>query len=227
MIVKEQYPTPTGRYRFAALPAVADWTVMIRDAKGSADGWYWAEIWDKQCADNNDPPYAMRNAGFGLYCTRCHAAAEKELTFSALSNIEGQPGQPLTYYDDNSWFYAPTPTPPPPPPCRETHGHTPYTPAVHHDPGKSDVEERLEPLRVAPPPVPALTPNPQFVAFKVSATLFYQSIPPHYLQDRFTQAPGYPATRRLYYLTSNLRTQGTPLENWKVKVVAATRSAGQ
>jgi len=61
----------------------------------------------------------------------------------------------------------------------------------------------------------------------VRATLYYQSIPPHYLHDRFTQAPDYPATRRLYYLTSNLRTQGTPMENWKVKVVAASRRAGQ
>jgi hypothetical protein len=62
---------------------------------------------------------------------------------------------------------------------------------------------------------------------RVSATLYYQSIPPHYLHDRFSQTPDYPATRRLYYLTSNLRTQGTPMENWKVKVVTATRPAGQ
>jgi hypothetical protein len=62
---------------------------------------------------------------------------------------------------------------------------------------------------------------------RVTATLYYQSIPPHYLHDRFTQAPDYPATRRLYYLTSNLRTQGTPFENWKVRVVAAARTAGQ
>jgi mono/diheme cytochrome c family protein len=175
MIIKEQFPPPAGRYRFKAPPPVSDWTIMIKDKQGSADGWYWAEIWDKQCADNNDPPFAMRNAGFGLYCTRCHAAAEKELTFSSLSNIEDQPGEPLTYYDDNSWFYAPppppTPTPTPPPPCRETRGHTDYDPAVHHDPGKSDLEERLEPLRVAAPPVPAMTPNPKFVAF-------YNSIPP-------------------------------------------------
>src|SRR5215204_121421 len=173
-IVKEQFPPPAGRYRFSAPPPVSDWTVMIKDAKGSADGWYWAEIWDKQCADNNDPPFAVRNAGFGLYCVRCHAAAEKELTFSSLSNIRGQPGEPLTYYDDNSWFYAPTPppapAPTPPPPCRETRGHTDYDPAVRHDPGKSDEEERLEPLRVAPP-VPSTTPNPQFLAF-------YNSIKP-------------------------------------------------
>jgi hypothetical protein len=175
MIVKEQYPTPAGRYRTAAPPPVADWTVMIKDAKGSADGWYWAEIWDKQCADNNDPPFAVRNAGFGLYCVRCHASAERELTFSALANIKGEAGEPLNYYDDNSWFYAPvpppTPTPTPPPPCRETGGHTDYVPAVRHDPGKLDEDELLAPARLNAPPVPATTPNPQFVSF-------YNSIKP-------------------------------------------------
>ncbi|HEX7313867.1 MAG TPA: cytochrome P460 family protein [Pyrinomonadaceae bacterium] len=174
VIVKEQYHPPAGRYRFEEPPPVADWTVMVKDAKGSADGWYWAEIWDKQCADNNDPPFAMRNAGFGLYCVRCHATAEKELTFSSLNNIKNNPGEPLTYYDDNSWFYAPTPTPTPtptpPPPCRETGGHTDFTPAVRHDPGKSDEEERLEPLRILPP-VRARTPDPRFLAF-------YDSIKP-------------------------------------------------
>jgi hypothetical protein len=61
----------------------------------------------------------------------------------------------------------------------------------------------------------------------VRAVLYYQSIPPHYLHDRFAQAPDYPATQRLYYLTSNLRTQGTPLENWKVRVVSASREAAR
>lgn len=176
MIVKEQYPTPAGRYRFNAPPPVADWTIMIKDAKGSADGWYWAEIWDKQCADNNDPPFAVRNAGFGLYCVRCHSTAERELTFSALSNIKDQPGEPLTYYDDNSWFYAatptPSPTPTPPPPCRETGGHTDFDPPVRHDPGKSDEEEQQEQVKLAlAAPAPAMTPDPKFVAF-------YNSIKP-------------------------------------------------
>ena len=39
----------------------------------------------------------------------------------------------------------------------------------------------------------------------VTATLYYQSIPPYYLNDRFRQAPNGPATQRLYYLTSNLQ----------------------
>jgi hypothetical protein len=73
----------------------------------------------------------------------------------------------------------------------------------------------------------ALPPGVNPSNLRVSATLYYQSIPPHYLHDRFSQAPDYPATRRLYYLTSNLRTQGTPMENWKIKVVSAARTAGQ
>ncbi|HEV2762977.1 MAG TPA: cytochrome P460 family protein, partial [Pyrinomonadaceae bacterium] len=175
MIVKEQWPSPAGRYRFNEPPEVADWTVMIKDAKGSADGWYWAEIWRKQCADNNEPPFAVRNAGFGLYCVRCHSTAEKELTFSSLTNIKGQPGEPLAYYDDNSWFYAPTPaptpTPTPPPPCRETGGRTDYSPPVRHDPGKSDEEVHQERARLAAAPAHAVTLNQKFVAF-------YNSIKP-------------------------------------------------
>jgi hypothetical protein len=169
MIVKEQYKPPAGRYRSSAPPPVSDWTVMIKDAKGSADGWYWAEIWDKQCADNNDPPFAVRNAGFGLYCVRCHASAEHELTFSALENIEGNHGQPLNYYDDNSWFYAPTPqptpTPTPPPPCRETGGHTAFTSSVHHDPGARDEEEHKALALLTPLLTHAATPDPQFLAY--------------------------------------------------------------
>jgi hypothetical protein len=41
--------------------------------------------------------------GFGLYCYNCHASAEKELTFSSLNNIQGHPGEPLTFRVDNSW----------------------------------------------------------------------------------------------------------------------------
>src|SRR6476659_1091728 len=44
----------------------------------------------------------------------------------------------------------------------------------------------------------------------VTATLYYQSMPPYFLYDRFSQAPNEPATKRLYYLTPNLQTKGTP-----------------
>jgi hypothetical protein len=57
----------------------------------------------------------------------------------------------------------------------------------------------------------------------VTATLYYQSIPPYFLRDRFTQAPNSPATQRLYYLTSNLQTKGTPIEDWKLQIASATQ----
>ena len=59
----------------------------------------------------------------------------------------------------------------------------------------------------------------------VTATLYYQSIPPYFLNDRFTQAPNSPATQRLYYLTSNLQTKGTPIEDWKFKIATASEVA--
>ena len=208
MIVKEQFTPPAGRYRLAAPPPVSDWTIMIKDAKGLADGWYWAEIWDKQCADNNDPPFAVRNAGFGLYCVRCHASAERELTFSSLTNIKGQPGEPLNYFDDNSWFYAPpplpTPTPTPPPPCRETGGHTDFTPPVHHDPGTSDAEERRAMVRLMATPVPAATPNPQFIAFynSIKPVNNPQKLPGE-SYDHVWARPAAPGSKTNLFLTSD------------------------
>ena len=58
----------------------------------------------------------------------------------------------------------------------------------------------------------------------VKATLYYQSIPPYYLNDRFKQAPNEPATQRLYYLTSNLQTKGTAIENWKFQITSDSQT---
>ncbi|MEY2551628.1 MAG: hypothetical protein QOG12_1772, partial [Verrucomicrobiota bacterium] len=82
MIIKEQYTAPAAQYQLRKPDLVTDWTVMIKDAKGSKDGWYWAEIWKDQVIDNNNPPYSVPNAGFGLYCLRCHTSAEKDFTFA-------------------------------------------------------------------------------------------------------------------------------------------------
>lgn len=56
----------------------------------------------------------------------------------------------------------------------------------------------------------------------VSATLYSQAIPPYYLKQRFETAPKGPATQRLYYLASRLKTEGTLIENWKLKVQGDT-----
>jgi hypothetical protein len=56
----------------------------------------------------------------------------------------------------------------------------------------------------------------------VRATLYYQSIPPYYLTQRFETAPNAPGTQRLFYLTSRLRTEGTPIEHWKLLITSST-----
>lgn len=57
----------------------------------------------------------------------------------------------------------------------------------------------------------------------VRATLYYQAIPPPFLNMRFTGAPNGPATKRLFYLTSNLNVTRTPIADWKLKIASATR----
>lgn len=54
----------------------------------------------------------------------------------------------------------------------------------------------------------------------VQATVYYQSIPPYYLQQRFLAAPDRPATQRLYYLTSHLNVKNTWIEDWKLPLVS-------
>jgi hypothetical protein len=58
----------------------------------------------------------------------------------------------------------------------------------------------------------------------VIATLYYQSIPPYYLNDRFKEAPDGAATKRLYYLASNLQTKATAIENWKFKIAGSSQA---
>lgn len=48
----------------------------------------------------------------------------------------------------------------------------------------------------------------------VQATLYYQSIPPYYLQDRFRTTQG-PETKRLYLLASGLDASG-PIADWRL-----------
>ena len=57
---------------------------------------------------------------------------------------------------------------------------------------------------------------------KVKATLFYQAIPPYFLQSLFETAPDGPATRRLHYICSNIDLRGTPIEDWKLPITSAS-----
>ena len=105
MIVKEQYPPPAERYG-SSVPEVSDWTVMIRDSSRSKDGWFWGEWYDGMAFDDDKFPFTYPNAGFGIYCLRCHSSAEKQYTFSAIANIKGFPGKPKQYTIDDSWTSA-------------------------------------------------------------------------------------------------------------------------
>ena len=148
MIIKEQFSnTPASQWEGKSEKEIddwffsgnGDWTVMIRDDKGSADGWYWSEIWQRDWQyDTYEPTFPVFNSGFGLYCLRCHGSAEKELTFTSTTNIKGMAGTPLTFRDDQSWRPAW-------PPAVQTQTATavpsPHAPVVqrgqttaHHDP---------------------------------------------------------------------------------------------
>lgn len=118
MIIKEQLPPPAAQYQdmteaqiAAAFAKSKDWTIMIRDTQGAKDGWYWGEFFPGMSFDITSSPFNYPSAGFGLYCSRCHASAEKELTFSSLNNIKGFGGQPLTFRVDNSWRKFPNADP--------------------------------------------------------------------------------------------------------------------
>ena len=105
VILKEHYGPPAAQYADATDADLqpTDWTFMIKDAAASYDGWFWGEVWDKMALAPLHAPLQYPNAGFGIYCVRCHASAEREQTFSALNNIKGYPGEYLTFRVDDTW----------------------------------------------------------------------------------------------------------------------------
>jgi len=114
MIVKEMYaPPPAARYEGQQLKP-ASWTVMIKDSKASKDGWFWGGLWTSNPAmpkpsDSYKPPFNVLNEGFGLPCLHCHASSEKEITFASTKNIKGFPGNPLSFFIDDTWRNPPPP----------------------------------------------------------------------------------------------------------------------
>lgn len=56
---------------------------------------------------------------------------------------------------------------------------------------------------------------------RVQVTLFYQAIPPYFLQSLFELAPEGPATRRLHYICSNIDLSDTPIKDWKLPITSA------
>lgn len=118
MIIKEQYAPPAARHaekdNEALWDSLESWTVMVKDSKGSHDGWYWANP-VKTCLpkDNHEYPFSHPVSGFGHYCVRCHASTkspnaksptdDNEFTFAALRNIKGFSGEPIIFRVDDSW----------------------------------------------------------------------------------------------------------------------------
>src|SRR5215472_9881333 len=116
VIIKEQFgPPPAARYSDIPpdkLGCSNDWTIMIKNSAASRDGWFWAEVWNSETYPMNfTDPFQYPNAGYGLYCLRCHASAEKEHTFSTLNNIKDAPLFPLQYRVDDSWMTIPAKAP--------------------------------------------------------------------------------------------------------------------
>ncbi|HYL77150.1 MAG TPA: cytochrome P460 family protein [Bryobacteraceae bacterium] len=117
VIIKEQYAPPAANYWNQSDDNIGcpnDWTFMIKKSSASQDGWFWGEVWypvgsgaGMIFTDNFQYP----NAGFGLYCLRCHASAASEYTFSDMRNMKGTHEWPLTFRVDNSWMNSPAPWP--------------------------------------------------------------------------------------------------------------------
>jgi len=122
MIIKEQYAPPAARHAGkdddALWDALESWTVMVKDSKGSHDGWYWGNPLKTCLPENNhEYPFTHPVSGFGHYCVRCHASTKSpdakspsegnEFTFAALRNIKGFPGEPIIFRVDDSWMSAP------------------------------------------------------------------------------------------------------------------------
>lgn len=113
MMIKEQFKPPAARHEGLSeeqlWEALESWTIMIKDSRGSHDGWFWSNpAKDQKVVNYYEYPFEEPYSGFGLYCVRCHASTQSpgpvnEFTFASLRNIQGFPGQPLLFRVDNSW----------------------------------------------------------------------------------------------------------------------------
>jgi hypothetical protein len=110
MMIKEMYPYPAaacaGVDVMKLLPLSQASAIMVRDSKGSYDGWFWGWYgwgpnsgWSVDWPAKAGSPYPVM--GFGQYCTNCHASAKDNSTFASLKNIKGEPGEPLVFLSQN------------------------------------------------------------------------------------------------------------------------------
>ncbi|HEU4561578.1 MAG TPA: hypothetical protein VFS20_27380 [Longimicrobium sp.] len=139
IIVKEMYTPPASD-----TAALEGWTTMVRDSAGAFDGWYWGYAGVKP---SPQPAIDYPNSGFGLYCTRCHASAEAELTFAAVRNVD--PNQdPLSFVVQTLTTVATAP------PSRERDPLSPH----------AQVVDATRPTSRFQLPKPLDAPDPAFLA---------------------------------------------------------------
>lgn len=155
MIVKEMFNPPAARYDSMSSAQLRDsvsgWAVMVKDKDASKDGWYWSYYAPGIKPDNPAKyPYDYPNSGIGLYCVRCHASAASEFTFSSLTNVQGYPGEPITFRVDDSWI-------------KPMVSHT--TAEMQRDPGSHDKLASGTDLPAAMEILPSHSPNPLFHQF--------------------------------------------------------------
>lgn len=121
MIIKEQFQEPAARHEGKTeeeiWASLKSWTVMVKDSKGSYDGWFWSNPGKgRDPVNEHETGYPHPESGFGHYCVRCHASATssgqiQEYSFASLRNIQGFPGEPVLFRVDDSWQVEPTSEP--------------------------------------------------------------------------------------------------------------------
>lgn len=91
---------------------ISGYTIMVKDSKGSKDGWFWSFVAPKEGKTIDQMVNAQLttynkplDSGFNLPCTRCHGSAALESTFSSLHNIKGfeEENNLLEFQTDVSW----------------------------------------------------------------------------------------------------------------------------
>jgi hypothetical protein len=108
VVIKEQFTPPASPDS-----PLTGWSIMVRDEKGSWDGWYWSghavdPKYDSQMVKFDPLKIDYKGQGFGTYCIRCHASAVKQTsTFSTVRNVEDDP---ISYMVLVPTFLPPTPT---------------------------------------------------------------------------------------------------------------------
>lgn len=120
VVIKVQFASPAAQYAdpMPSLdsPNFLGWSIAIRYAEVSRDGWYWGGYdMQPQPGLTEYPYHEYPYGGVGQInaCMRCHAvAADEAYIFADLRNIAGYPGESLTYLVDDSWR-TPAATSPP------------------------------------------------------------------------------------------------------------------